>query len=368
MPPPSSTIDHDLFRRLSVLLLTAGISILFLFVVWDFLIPLLLGGIFASLLHPVYQRLLGWLGGRRVVASIVTLILTVVLIGIPLLVLMSVIAEQALGVSESSFAWVQHHMGKTDIDAHEAKLIERFPFLDGLLPERERVIDAVAKIASKLGSFLVQSLATATTGAASFLLNAFVMLYAIFTFLIQGPDLLNKLLYYLPLTPSDKKMILARFVEVSRATIKGSLVIGFIQGTLGGIGLHFAGLDGAVFWGTIMMILSVIPGIGAPLIWVPAVCILLFRDETLPAVLLTVWGAGVVGSIDNLLRPILVGKDAKLPDLLILIGTLGGIFLFGAAGFIIGPIICALSITIWQIYGVAYHEALDDETPPTGTA
>jgi predicted PurR-regulated permease PerM len=107
-----------------------------------------------------------------------------------------------------------------------------------------------------------------------------------------------------------------------------------------------------------MAILSVVPGIGAALIWVPAVIYLFITGQTVPAVLLLVWCAAVVGTIDNILRPILVGKDAKMPDLLILIGTLGGLFLFGAIGFIVGPIVCGLFLSIWEIYGATFKEIL----------
>ena len=123
-----------------------------------------------------------------------------------------------------------------------------------------------------------------------------------------------------------KSEFLERLGSVTRATIKGTLVIGIIQGALAGIGFWVAGLDGAAFWGTIMAVLSIVPGIGAALVWVPAVIYLFVIGETLAAILLLAWCAAIVGTVDNVLRPTLVGKDAKMPDLLILIGTLGGLF------------------------------------------
>ena len=131
-----------------------------------------------------------------------------------------------------------------------------------------------------------------------------------------------------------------------------------IQGALAGIGFSVAGLDGAAFWGTIMAVLSVVPGIGAALVWVPAVIYLFIVGKTLTAVLLLAWCAAVVGTVDNVLRPRLVGKDAKMPDLLILIGTLGGLFLFGPIGFIIGPLVCGLFLTVWDIYGATFKDIL----------
>jgi predicted PurR-regulated permease PerM len=140
--------------------------------------------------------------------------------------------------------------------------------------------------------------------------------------------------------------------------VKGTLVIGIIQGALAGFAFWVAGIDGSAFWGTIMAILSIVPGIGAALIWVPAVIYLMVTGQLLAGMLLFAWCAAVVGTIDNILRPILVGKDAKMPDLLILVGTLGGLFLFGPIGFIVGPIVCGLFLTVWDIYGATFKDVL----------
>ena len=156
--------------------------------------------------------------------------------------------------------------------------------------------------------------------------------------------------------------MLSQLASITRASVKGTLVIGIIQGTLSGIAFWVAGIEGAALWGTIMTILSIIPGIGAALVWVPAVIILFVTGQHLTAILLAVWCAAVVGTVDNFLRPVLVGRDAKMPDLLILIGTLGGLFLFGLIGFIVGPIVCGLFLTVWDIYGATFREILPPVT------
>jgi predicted PurR-regulated permease PerM len=190
------------------------------------------------------------------------------------------------------------------------------------------------------------------------------MLYAMFFFLLDGPTLVSKVRSYLPLSESDKDRMEERFMSVTRATIKGTFAIGAIQGALGGMGLAAAGIQGAIFWGAIMAVLSVIPGIGAAIIWLPAVIYLLVKGNIFAGLALLAWSAGVVGTVDNVLRPRLVGKDAKMPDLLILLSTLGGIVMFGAVGFILGPIVAALFITIWDIYGAAFQDVLQP-TPMT---
>jgi len=197
-----------------------------------------------------------------------------------------------------------------------------------------------------------------TAETAVFLLNLFVLLYSMFFFLRDGGTILNKLLYYMPLKDEDETLMVQRFVSITRATVKGTLVIGLIQGTLAGLGFWVAGIDGSAFWGTIMVVLSIVPGIGAALVWVPGVMYLFVTGQVLAGTLLGVWCAAVVGTIDNVLRPTLVGRDAKMPDLLILVGTLGGLYLFGPIGFIIGPIVCGLFLTALDIYGAAFKDIL----------
>ena len=149
-----------------------------------------------------------------------------------------------------------------------------------------------------------------------------------------------------------------RLISVTRATIKGTLLIGIIQGTLAGIGFWLAGLEGAAFWGTMMTVLSVVPGIGARARLGAGGDLSLHHRPFARGTLLLVWCAAVVGTIDNMLRPKLVGKDAKMPDLLILLGTLGGLFFFGPIGFIIGPLVCGLFLTVWDIYGATFKDVL----------
>ena len=188
------------------------------------------------------------------------------------------------------------------------------------------------------------------------------MLYAMFFFLKDGRAILERIFYYIPLGHEDEAHVLDRLTSITRATVKGTLVIGLIQGTLASISFAVAGILGSVLWGTVMVILSVVPGIGATFIWVPAVFYLFVTGQTMAGTLLAIWCAAVIGTIDNILRPILVGKDAQMPDLLIMVGTLGGLFLFGPIGFIIGPVVCGLFLTVLDIYGTRFKNIL----PPVG--
>jgi predicted PurR-regulated permease PerM len=163
---------------------------------------------------------------------------------------------------------------------------------------------------------------------------------------------------YLPLPDADKQRMVGKFVSVTRATLKGTILIGVVQGLLGGLAFWAVGIDGAIFWGTVMTVLSIIPGIGGALVWLPAAIILINTGEVWRGIALALFCALVVGSVDNVLRPRLVGRDTKMHELLIFFSTLGGLMLFGAMGFILGPIPAALFVTAWEMFGTAFRTSL----------
>lgn len=359
MPSMNPTkMDGMKFRTIFVLLLVLGVSLLFLAVIWPFLQTLLVGAIFAGLCQPLFVALVRVFRGRKSLASAVTLLIFILLIVGPLSAFIALVAQQALEVSDQAIPWLQTKFGSASkFDAHQW-LVQRFPMLKDFVPMQEEIVNNLGTAAKATGVWLVAAASTFTAGTAGFFLNFFVMLYAMFFFLKDGGKILDKIFYYMPLGSEDESRMLERFISVTRATVRGTLLIGLIQGVLAGAAFYFAGINGVAFWGTIMVILSVIPGIGAALIWVPAVIYLYLSGQPLAATLLGLWCAAVVGTIDNVLRPRLVGKDAEMPDLLILLGTLGGLFFFGPIGFIIGPIVCGLFLTVWDIYGETFKHFL----------
>ena len=355
-PEPQTT---DTLQRSFLLLAVGAVSLLFLWMVKDFLMALLLGAITAGLSQPVHAALVRMLRGRKIVASILLILGLAVLVIGPLSALLGVVVAQAVEITQQIRPWVQ-----TQIENPEAftTWLDGLPFVDqlpiDLLPDRQKVIEVAANAVQSAGAFMVDGLAAAGRGTAKFLLQVFIFLYSVFFFLLSGRETLDRILHLSPLDDQDEQEIVMRFLSVTRATLKGSLLIGGIQGILTGLAFAAAGVPGAAFWGTIVVVMSVIPGIGAPVVWIPAAIWLASTGSLLPAGLLTAWCALVVGSIDNVLRPRLVGSDAKMSDLLILIGTLGGISLFGPVGFIVGPIVAALFVTFWDVYGRAFADSL----------
>ena len=354
---PLTTSGTNL-RTAFVLLLVAAVTALFLAVAWPFLKPLLLGALLAGLFHPLYRWITRLLGGRQSLGAGATLLVLLVLGLGPISVFLGIVVQQALTVSDQAIPWLSQHLGAASTSNIHDWLVQRFPALAEYMPSQEQLLQQVGTAAKTAGAFLVGFASRMTVTTAAFLLNLFVMLYAMFFFFKDGHKILERIFYYLPLSDEDETSMLARFTSITRATVKGTLVIGVIQGALAGIAFWVAGIDGAALWGTIMTILSIIPGIGAPLVWVPVVIVLFVNGQYVTGTLLLVWCGVVVATIDNFLRPLFVGRDAQMPDLLILIGTLGGLFLFGPIGFIVGPIICGLFLTVWDIYGTTFKAVL----------
>jgi predicted PurR-regulated permease PerM len=220
------------------------------------------------------------------------------------------------------------------------------------------------EMVGRLSSFLINSLSSVTVMTAQFIFMLFIFLYTMFFFLVDGQRILSGILHYLPLKPEDQERMLDKFISVTRATLKGIALIGMVQGSLVGAAFAAVGFPSAIFWGTVAAVMSMVPGIGTAIVWLPGVVILSMGGHYGAATGLLAFCILVVGGIDNFLRPRLVGKDTRMHELLILFGTLGGIIMFGVAGIIIGPIIAALVVTVWEIYGVAFQDELPGRPAP----
>lgn len=352
-------MKQEIVNKTVLLLLVLFISAVFLSMIRQFLMAILLAGIFSALTHPVYKRLEHWFGDRRHLASLTTLFLLVLVILLPLAGLLGIVAAQAVNVGQSVTPWVQKQISQPTV---YSDFFRSLPFYDLIETYKGLIFTKAGEAVGQISTFLLNSLSSVTLTTINLLFTFLILLYTMFFFLIDGEKLLLKVMYYLPLKEADERRILERFTSVTRATLKGVAVIGVLQGGLAGLAFAVVGIHSAVFWGTIMTVLSIIPGIGSALVWVPAVIVLAAGGHVLKALGLALFCGIVVGSLDNLLRPKLIGKDTAMHELLILFGTLGGLFMFGIVGFIIGPIIAALFVTIWDIYGVAFRDILPEVT------
>ena len=348
------------FRKVFLLLLVGGLTIGLIVLLQAFLLTILVTAVMSGLIYPLYTRILRRVGGRAPLAAGLTVVLTLLTVIGPLAGIVSLVVSQALLITDNIRPVIERFMNEPTYLDQQLRLLPGYQYLE---PYRGQILITVGDVVNSIGSFLVSSLSNTTRGTVSFLFHFFIALYTMFFFFIDGPGMLAAVLDHLPLHHDEKELLKERFVSITRATVKGTIVIGVIQGTMSGVAFWMAGVPNAAFWTVVMVVMSILPLIGGALIWVPASLILFATGSVTSAILLALFCALVVGSVDNLLRPRLVGHDNKLHDVVILFSTLGGLLVFGPLGFIIGPILAGLFVTSWQIFGIAYREELIDGTP-----
>lgn len=332
-------------------ILLLAITAVFLGMISGFLETLLLAAIFSAMAMPLYEVMLRWLGNRKVAAAALTLVVLILAILLPTLFLLGLIAGQAADLATQAVPWAQAVV--TDLSDFQFELPKWVPFHDKIETLGPQIASKIASLAGEISQFLLGSLAAVTRGTAQFFLQLFVFLYAMFFFLMDGPSMVTRLIRTTTLDTESQLKILSQGYIVARATIKGSLLIGAIQGILGGVGFWITDIPNAALWGMVMAIASLIPSFGTAIVWVPGVIYLFMSGNTTMAVGLTVWSMILVGTIDNVLRPTLVGSGAKMSDFVILLSTLGGLATFGATGLILGPVIAAVFFTAWDVFAQA---------------
>ncbi len=352
---------HKRYRAAFVLVLTLIVVIAFGALIRNFLLAVLMAVVFSGLLHPIYRRVRVTLRSRPSVASGLTIVLAVIAIGIPLVAVAGLVAGEALTISKAVSPWLQGQLRGDGALAFS--LPEWLPFREDIEPYKTQIFARFGELAGDFGRFMFDSIRGAGQGTVGALLNLFVFLYAMFFFLMRGPELADSALRYLPLDEEDRTELVERGLTVTNATLKSILVIGILQGLLVALAFWVLGIGGAAFWGTIVLILSAIPGLGSAIVWLPAAIYLFATGQTLEGVVLVVWGALVVGLVDNILRPRMVGEEAEIPDLLILLSILGGIAGFGVVGIVVGPILAAVFLTALDIYRTAFADILPPVRP-----
>lgn len=352
-------MKSDSFNKVTVLLLAILFTVLFILMIKGFFKAIFLAAVFAGLLRPLYLRILRKFKQRTMISGMTTLILFLVVVLIPFSGIVVLIGDQAMNASSTAGPFLQRMMSNPD------DIIDRLndiPIIHNIFPDEEALTKTVSNIVNQASSIVLEGISNFSTGTADFVFKLFIFLFSLYYFLVYGIRYLDTMLYYLPLGNKDEEMLLGRFTKVTMATIKGTFLLGIIQGGLGGLTMFLLGVPNTLFWGMLMVILSIIPALGTAIVWIPAAIYLFVQGSVIKAIIMFAVGIVVIGNIDNLLRPKLVGKGAQMPDLMILFSTLGGIALFGIFGIIIGPIIAALFMTIWEIYGKTFKDYLQPTT------
>jgi predicted PurR-regulated permease PerM len=310
----------------------------------------------AIVFSSLQERSVRALHGKRGWAAFATLVVIIVSVLLPMALL-------SVSVAHEASAFYQRFR------SGDIQLAEYFQKMVGALPEWVRGwlvrfgIDdlpaAQGKMAEALGrssNALTQHVFKIGQGTLDFVVSFFVMLYLLYFFLRDGRALSQQAAKAMPLAPDHTRRILRQFATVVRATVKGNVVVALVQGALGWLAFWFLDITGALLWGAVMAILSLLPAVGAAMVWGPVALYLLTTGSVASGLGLVAWGVLVIGLVDNVLRPILVGKDTRLPDWLVLIATLGGLAVFGLNGFVIGPAIAAVFIVTWEIFSEARQE------------
>ncbi|MFC5497508.1 AI-2E family transporter [Caenimonas terrae] len=362
MPTPlnSPELQNKVFLALLVL-----VTVAFGLIIWPFNGAIWWAIFIAIVFLPLHRRLLRRFGPQRAtLAALATLGITLVVAILPLVLLTVSVTQEAAAiygrVKSGELNPAQYFQQIVDsLPAWLRQLAERFGLLDVTQAQRR----FVASLSQSGQALTAQALSIGQT-TFDFLVSFFLMLYLLFFLLRDGPALSSSIVEAMPLQRHRKRQLFDKFVTVVRATVKGNILVALIQGALGGLALGFLGVPGAMLWGAVMAMLSLLPAIGAAIVWLPVAIWLLVTGSLWQGFGLIAWGVLVIGLVDNLLRPVLVGKDTQLPDYLVLFSTLGGMAIFGLNGFVIGPVIAAMFVAAWDIFAKAERE--DGAAGPAG--
>lgn len=339
-------------RRLedgTFLLVVVIVTALFIWLALPYFGAILWGVVAAILFTPVYRKFAARLRGRRNLAAGLTLLAVITLVVLPAILLAIALVQEATAIYNNI------QVGSLDIAEVIGRLRAALP--DWASDMLGRDFADVQRLREMLGNALAtgaQNIAGQALvfgqGALGFLAALFVMLYLTYFLLRDGDRYGRTIKAAIPLEPRLRDRLLADFVTVVRATMKGSVVVAVIQGLLGGIVFWLLGIEGALLWGLLMGFFSLVPAVGTGIVWVPVAIYLLVTGSIVEGAILVFCGIFVIGMVDNVLRPILVGKDTKLPDFVVLISTVAGLELFGISGFVIGPVIAALFVSVWRTF------------------
>jgi predicted PurR-regulated permease PerM len=345
LPQVAATLVNKPF-----LLVLLAVSLAFGWILWPFFGSVFWGVVLAILFAPLHRRLLRQFNGRASLAALAALGVMVLMVFLPLAVLTTAL------VGEGADLYQRMQSGELDFTRFFNAMVAALPSWATDLMNQFGLRN-LAALKAKLSTGAAQGAKLIAEQALNigqntfdFVVSFFITMYLVFFLLRDGSRLSRHINAAIPLEESDKRDLRIKFTTVIRATVKGNVLVAAAQGALGGVAFWFLGVNGALLWAVSMAFLSLLPAVGAGLIWLPVALYLLASGAVWQGAALIAYGVLVIGLIDNVLRPLLVGKDTKMPDYVVLISTLGGMAVFGLNGFVIGPVIAAMFMAVWDIY------------------
>ncbi len=338
------------------LALLAVVTVAFGWILMPFFGAVLWGMALAILFTPLYKRLLKRMRRWPNLAALATLAIALVIVILPLAMITVSLVQEAATFTQ------RVRSGELNFSAHLQQILASLPaWLHNLLDRFG--LDNMGALMARLSQGAAQAGQLIATQAVSigqntfdFLVSFFVMLYLLYFLVRDGSALSKTIREALPLARPHTHYLLNKFTTVIRATVKGNIAVAATQGLLGGLAFWFLGVQGALLWGVLMAFLSLLPAVGAALIWAPVAIYFLATGVVWKGLVLIFVGVFVIGLVDNLLRPILVGKDTQMPDYVVLMSTIGGMALFGINGFVIGPVIAAVFMAVWDLFAASNDE------------
>jgi predicted PurR-regulated permease PerM len=349
---------RDLLERRTFLILLGVITLLFAMILRPFWSAIFWAIVVTVLFAPVHAHLRQRMPHKRSLVALITLLTLSVIVIIPVLALLSAFIQQGANF----YAMIESR------EIEPAEFIDRIvgaiPFLPALMDrtgiDTESIRSYLASSATGISEIIAQQALAIGRNTVNFTIKLVLMLYLTFFLLRDGDRLVALMTSAVPLSETRKLLLFRKFVEVTRATVKGNLLVAVVQGALGGLIFWLLAIPAPILWAVVMAFLSMIPAVGAALVWVPVALYLYATGAWFEASILVAYGAVIIGLADNVLRPILVGRDTKLPDYIVLFSTMGGIALLGINGFVIGPLIAAVFLAFWNIFISDNDPALAD--------
>ncbi len=350
----NNKLGFDKMRSAFFFGLIIVLAIAILYIIRPFFYPIFWAAVLAMLFYPIFS----WFN-RCVkmpnLSALLTLILVIVIIFLPLTLISTLLINESVDLYQTAAHWNINSGFQTLSDK-----LSQTPLAPIIEKAQTEWASYAGDAAKTLSLFLFNNIKNITQNSLHFVFMLFMMLYALFFFLKDGPMILKRLMHLSPLGDEQEKMLYEKFNSAARATLKGTFIVGAIQGTLAGLLFLATGVQGALIWGILMVACAMIPAVGPSIIWFPTGIIMLLLGNVWQGLLILLVGFFVISTIDNLIRPKLIGKDIQMHPLLVLFSTLGGILLFGISGFVIGPIVASLFVAVTAIYDHHYRNELQN--------
>ncbi|MGH7795266.1 MAG: AI-2E family transporter [Candidatus Binatia bacterium] len=344
------------------LLLVIGVSLAFAWILWPYSGAVLWATVLAIVFAPLYRRLSRSMRQKRTLAALATVMVILMIVILPLTLITALLLQEGFSLYE------RIQSGELNIGQYFKQIFDTLPsWVTDLLDRFE--LTNLGLMQERLSSGLMKTSQFLATQALSIgqntfdlIVNLFIVLYLLFFLLRDGDGLTRRIREAIPLYPEQQRDLFNKFTAVIRATIKGTVVVAIMQGALGGLIFWVLGVHAAVLWAALMAVLSLLPAVGSALVWLPVAIYFLVTGAIWQGIVLIAFGVLVIGLVDNVLRPILVGKETKIPDYVVLVATLGGIAIFGVNGFVIGPVIAAMFMAAWDIFSASRSGIQIDRT------